>query len=147
MKRKKANPEQWEFERCVEFIINALGSEDSQALIDGVHFDWHSTLGRWIRNECDLWKHGTERCVDDIVREYKAGRLINKDLDNNRFTHHGLAFDLKNISSGIIWSSLPSPKNPTGKTVVRADCSLAHPDNCSSIIIDTIIQRLRDAAN
>jgi hypothetical protein len=147
MKRKKINPEQWEFERCVEFTISALGSEDRQALIDGIPFDWHSTLGRWIRNNCGLWKHGTDRCVVGIVQEYNTGRLVNKDLDNNRFTHPGIAFKLENTTSDTVWFSLPTPKNPSGKTSTRVDNSLTHPDNCSSIIIDTIIQRLRDAAN
>jgi hypothetical protein len=87
----------------------------------------HSTLGRWIRNECGLWKHGADRCVADIVREYKAGRLTSIYLDENRFTHPELSFDLKNTD---------------GRGSVHIDSTLAHPDNCSVIIVEVILQRL-----
>jgi hypothetical protein len=131
MKRKKTNPNQRSFEECVQFTIAALGNEDRQALIDGIYFDWHNTLGRWIRNNCKLWEYGTKRCVDDIVREYKAGRLTSKYLDENSFTHPELAFDMEHI-----------PRNS-----FNVDRTLAHPDNCSGIIIQTIVQRLRDGTD
>lgn len=142
MKRKKHNPKQWSFERCIEFAINGLGEEDRKALIEGMHFDWHSTFGRWIRNECGLWKHGTDRCVADIVQEYKAGRLTSKYLDENRFTHHELPFDLMNIDNNPVWTTTGT----TGRIKIlnRVDCTLVHPDNCSAVIIETVIQRLRD---
>ena len=110
--------------------MTALDGEARKHLRSG---DWggpsmlHSTLGRWIRNECGLWKHGTDRCVADIVREYKAGRLTSIYLDENRFTHPELSFDLKNTD---------------GRGSVYIDCTLAHPDNCSVIIVEVILQRL-----
>lgn len=132
MKRKRLNPEQWSLERCVEYTVKALGDEDRKALIDGIHFDWHSSLGRWIRNNCGLWKLGTNRCVDDIVREYKSGKLSSKYLDDNQFTHSQLFFDLKNTDT---------------KTIRKIDCTLEHPDNCSAVIIEVVIQRLVDGTD
>ena len=130
MKRRRFNQEQLTLEECISHTMAALDDEERKHLRSGESGGpaiLHSTLGRWIRNECGLWKHGADRCVADIVREYKAGRLASIYLDANRFTHPELPFYLKNTD---------------GRGSVHIDCTLAHPDNCSTIITEIILQRL-----
>ena len=130
MKRRRFDQKQLTFEECISHTMAALDDETRTYLRSeegGGPAMLHETLGRWIRNECGLWKHGTDRCVADIVREYKAGRLASIYLDANRFTHPELPFDLKNAD---------------GRGSVHIDCTLVHPDNCSAIIMEVILQRL-----
>ncbi len=132
MKRRQFNQEQLTFEECISHTMAALllNKEEREFLRSGEYGGpamLHSTMGRWIRNECGLWKHGTDRCVADIVREYKAGRLSSVYLDANQFTHSELPFDLKNTN---------------GRGSVHIDNTLAHPDNCSAIITEVILQRV-----
>jgi len=118
---------QWSLEQCVDHALRALTDETTrEAVRTG---DWYTSMefGRWIRNTCGLWEHGTDRCVADIVREYNEGNLISDYLDDNVFHHKGLAFSLENTSS------------ETG-----ADSSLGHPDNCSAVIMEIIVQRLNN---
>jgi hypothetical protein len=130
MKRKRFNQEQLTFEECISCVMSSLNEGERARLRSeeyGCPAMLHETLGRWIRNECGLWKHGTDRCVADIVREYKAGRLTSIYLDANRFTHPELPFDLKNTE---------------GRGSIHIDSTLIHPDNCSVIIVEIILQRL-----
>ncbi len=124
MKNKKFKKEQLSLEQCVKLFLDALDKEDSKNLVlQRIH---DVEYGRWIRNECGLWEHGTERCVADIVTEYKAGRLKSVYLDNNLFTHPQIPFDLKNIQ----------------RMDVPVDSTLAHPDNCSAVIIEAVLQKM-----
>ena len=130
MKRRQFDQKQLTFEECISHTMAALDDEEREHLRSG---DFggpamlHESLGRWIRNECGLWEHGTDRCVADIVREYKAGRLTSIYLDANQFVHPELSFDLKNTG---------------GRSSVHIDSTLIHPDNCSAIIMEVILQRL-----
>jgi len=81
-------------------------------------------LGRWIRNQCGLWEHGTDKCVADIVTEYKAGKLKSYYLDDNLFSHP----DIPTYS-----------EKPTDGEV---DHTLAHPDNCSAVIVEAVLNKL-----
>lgn len=51
-------------EETRDFIINALKNGDSfQEFLDTPTEDligWHSSLGRWIRNQCGLWENYKE---------------------------------------------------------------------------------------
>jgi len=123
--KNKITPEQWSLEQCITHGLNGL----DEATRD--HFrknpEYHDEFGRWLRNNCGLWQHGTAQCVADIVHEYRAGRLASKYLDENTFTHVDLPFDFGNTprASG-------------------ADNQLVHPDNCSAVIVEQIFQRLHD---
>lgn len=130
MKRQTHNPKQWTLEQCIEHIIKGLQPDDAATLIaaGGESVLWQVELGRWIRNSCGLWEHGTDQVVGDIIRAYKSGRLKSTWLDENRFVHPQIPFDLSNTKN-----------MPT-----FVDCQLTHPDNCSAVIIEAVIQRLRN---
>jgi len=125
--------DQWTLEECITHTINAMNNKDVKFLREASRqrraaLNLHNTMGRWIRNECALWEHGTNKVVADIVREYKAGNLRSESLDRNEFTHEELPFDLAN----------------TREIAIQVDCELSHADNCSSVIIEAIVQRIRD---
>jgi len=88
----------------------------------------HEDLGRWIRNNCGLWEDGTDRVVADIVRVHNTKKYFIQSLNDNKFVHPDIPFELKNAC-------------PYGRTFAR-DLSL--PDNCSSVIIEILIDILKD---
>ena len=144
MKKRTHHPDQMGFEACVEKAANALVGMDRHCLVKDPGNFAFSEFGRWIRNNCGLWAYGTDLCVADIVREYKAGRLKSENLDRNRFVHPELPFDLDNVSMdpGIVGVTLKNGK--TKKTRSRIDNTLAHPDNCSAVIIEAVVERVRN---
>jgi hypothetical protein len=121
MKNKKFKKEQLSLKQCVTHTLKEIRKQDLHEVSK-----FNNELGRWIRNQCGLWEHGTDRCVADIVTEFKAGRLKSVYLSDNIFTHPELPFDLNNIK----------------RMDVPTDNTLAHPDNCSAVIIEAILQKM-----
>ena len=125
--KNKITTDQWGLERCIMHAYLALDESTKE------HFranpDYNDEFGRWIRNTCELWEHGTAKCVADIIQAYLAKRITSKYLDENVFTHPDLPFDLGNAQQA------------TG-----ADSSLLHPDNCSAIIVEQVFKRLQDGS-
>ena len=151
MKRPTSNPNQWSFEAIVADVLRALNDEDKEFLRTAsegrrAEYGLHNTLGRWIRNVFGLWEHGTERCVEGILEAYNSGDLDSPSLRENRFTHPKLPFDLLNTRREDIFTSVQIDTDSGKKTRVKtvADTSLNHPDNCSAVIIEAVVQRLRD---
>lgn len=151
MKRPTLNPKQWSFEAIVVDVLRALGDEDKEFLRTAsegkrAEYGLHNSMGRWIRNVFGLWEHGTERCVEGIIEAYNRGELDSPSLRANRFTHPKLSFDLLNTRKEDIFVGVEidtdTGKRKRVKTV--ADTSLLHPDNCSAVIIEAVVQRLRD---
>ena len=151
MKRKSTNPNQWTLERCINFTLEALSDEDREMLRTAsakkrAEYNLHNTMGRWIRNECKLWEHGTDKVVEDIIREYKEGRLRSEYLDANQFVHPDLPFDImKTPRTPLLVGMMYNAKNQKSRKVkTRPDNSLLHPDNCSGVIIEAVVQRIQD---
>ena len=72
---------------------------------------FHHGAGRWIRNECNLWRDGTKEIQDGIQKILDTGyeiQAINNLLEQR----------LKADESDVI------------------DYSLDHPDNASGVILD-----------
>ena len=129
MKRKRFAPNQLSLDECLTSIRDAC-SLDTLDMIrrssSVTHL--HDDLGRWIRNNCGLWEDGTDRAVVDIIAAYQGKKYHIASLDKNRFVHPNLPFELVHACS-------------YGQQIDR---KLAHPDNCSSVIIEIFIGILKN---
>ena len=127
MKRKRFPPNQLSLCACLKRIRDACDSNtlDMIRCTDAVAL--HDDLGRWIRNYCGLWKDGTDHVVADIITAYRDKKYHIESLDNCEVVHPDLPFDLKRAC-------------PHGGTFDR---KLTHPDNCSSVIIEILIDILK----
>lgn len=138
--------EQWGLSQCVDYTLSHLGKEDIRYLrtIDPQDGVLHHTMGRWIRNNCKLWEHGTDRVADDIVREYNAGNIDSKHLRDNDFIHPELEFDILNAKAIPPMKGITIKDGEQVQTDTYPDRTLQHPDNCSAVIIEIVVKRIQD---
>jgi hypothetical protein len=121
MSNKNIKPEQLSLDECVTLTRAAISAEDLPNLSE-----FTNDLGRWIRNQCGLWEHGTDKCVADIVTEFNAGRLGSVYLRDGIFTH----------------PELPDDSSKVAEEDMEVDRTLAHPDNCSAVIVEAILSKM-----
>lgn len=141
---------QWSLQDCLDYIDRNLSEEDAEFLATASNLKMNTygvrvAFGRWIRNQCGLWTEGTDRLAHDIVEGYKRGEIRSEYLDEGTFHHQDLPFDLKNTKgSGLMWEATKKEKGVMNTKQVRVDCSLLHPDNCSAVVMEIVIRKLRD---
>ena len=127
MKRKRFPQDQLSLRACLKRIRDACDSNTLDMIHRTDPVALHDDLGRWIRNNCGLWKDGTEYVVADIITAYKDKTYHIESLDNYKFVHPDLPFDLAHAC-------------PYGRS---CDRKLEHPDNCSNVIIEILIDILK----
>jgi hypothetical protein len=128
MKRKRFPPKQLSLDECLKRIRDICSTDTLDMIRRTSPIPLHDDLGRWIRNNCGLWEDGTERVIADIVQVHNTKKYFIQSLNDNKFVHPDISFDLKNAC-------------PHGRTFDR---ELSHPDNCSSVIIEIFIAILKD---
>ena len=94
--------------------------------------DDHNDFGRWIRNNCKLWEHGTDKVVEDIIDLFWTGQCYMPALEFNRLFHPDIPVRYQNIMRLLEGAHYAH----------GVDYSLNHPDNCSSIIIELVLDKL-----
>jgi len=127
MKRKRFPPNQLSLDECLKRIRDACSLDTLDMIRRTYVYALHDDLGRWIRNNCGLWKDGTDRVVADIVTVHNMKKYHISSLNKNDYVHPDISFELKHA--------------PCGSTVDR---NLSHPDNCSGVIIEILIDILKD---
>ena len=125
MKNNKITLEQWGLEQCI--MHGLLGLDEAAQNYFRENPEYDDEFGRWIRNSCKLWEHGTAKCVADIIQAYRAGRITSKHLDDHDFVHPDLPHEMEDYTR-----------------MTNVDYKLTHPDNCSAVIVEQIFQRLHD---
>ena len=128
MKRKRFPPNQFSLDDCFKCIRNACSPNTLRTICWSSPYVLHDDLGLWIRNNCGLWAYGTDLVVADIVIAYHAKKYQIPSLNDNTYVHPDIPFDLAHA-------------HPHGGTVNR---ELSHPDNCSAIIIEILIDILKN---
>ena len=147
---KRFPKEQWTLAQCLAYIFEHLSAEDADFMAGASEermrtHQVYTLFGRWIRNNCGLWKHGTDRVAHDIVEAFKAGELQSPSLVSSRFWHRELPFDLgKTRKAEYLWMATKEEGNVMNTKEVRVDNSLLHPDNCSAVIMEAVIAKLKN---
>jgi hypothetical protein len=129
--------EQWSLQQCLDFIRKGVDDDTTQALLNvhekGDISTLHNEFGRWIRNSCKLWEHGTDRLVHDIIKEHERGTLSSKVMDRNQFRYGLFEISAEEASHLLENGSFGS-----------VDYSLSHPDNCSWVLVDIFLNTLKE---
>lgn len=109
---------------CFQKINSSLNESEIEKFRNHPRSDlcqYHDSFGRWIRNNCGLWSEGG-------LEEIKAD--IQKILDNHI-----------RIDAVIVLENIAKDYAARGSDI---DCSLDHPDNISSIIMEIYHDLLND---
>lgn len=128
--------EQWSLQQCLDFIRHCVNNNDIdiQKLLKAQREDnvllLHNNFGRWIRNNCGLWKFGVDRVVHDIITKYESGAISPASLVDGTVAYQPYFLSAKEVAELIGCGS-------------DVDHRLSHPDNCSWVIIEIFLAEMQ----